>query len=82
MPKAREKVDLSEVHRNKKLSPGFLAHSYKSAGEESCVRKITFRIPESMWERIKIYREQNDGESPWEELRKHLDDILPPLEND
>lgn len=70
---------LSEVHKKKKLSPNFLAHSYKPAGEEAITEKVSFRMTKSMKERLEKYKEQ-EGHLPWDRVREDLDEILSPLE--
>ena len=69
---------LSEAHRKKKLSPKFIEHQYKAAGDEPNEKQVTFRMPESLYERIRLYREQ-EGKTPWNEVREYLDQILPAL---
>jgi len=69
---------LSEAHRKKKLSPKFIEHQYKAAGDEPNDKLVNFRIPQSLYERIQLYRKVN-GEPPWSEVREYLDQILPAL---
>jgi len=68
---------LSEVHRKKKLADEFIAHQFKAKGDEPNVEKISFRIPTSFKRRMDKFREENNR-FPWDELRQHLDQILPP----